>query len=333
MRNLQVLILLAGLVPATALAATTPPPKVVFIGDEITYGWTSGFAANPNWINKGVPSLTSNGEGSSSGVLARFQSDVVSLHPAVVHIMIGAADAYIVYDSGFVYYVPQFWANLDAMVKEARAANIKVILGLEAQNFEFAGNLEPLNAVIAAYGAANNIPVVNYEDALCACTGSINPGGVGYVGLGLAPQQPLIVTPNGEGSSVPSAAGYSLMTQMAENAIAIATMNLKIKSGYLQNVQANNPNEGTDGPTPNVNTVESNAVIQFTPQGLYSDGVVRPLLSSSFAGSSGTWVSSNPLVMYVSQNGLAWALTPGTAAIMYTSPSGVRFNEWVMYVQ
>ena len=249
MQSLRSLILLAGVVPATALAATTAPPKVVFIGDEITYGWTSAFAANPNWINKGVPSLTTNGEGSSSGVLARFQSDVVSLHPAVVHIMIGAADAYIVYDSGFVYYIPEFWANLDAMVKEARAANIKVILGLEAQNFEFAGNLEPLNAVIAAYGAANNIPVVNYGDALCACIGSINPGGVGYVGLGLTPQEPLIVTPDGQ-TSVPSAAGYSLMTQMAEDAIAIATMNLTIKSGYLQNVQANNSNEGTDGPNP-----------------------------------------------------------------------------------
>lgn len=37
----------------SASAANTAP-KVVFIGDEITYGWASAFAANPNWINKGV---------------------------------------------------------------------------------------------------------------------------------------------------------------------------------------------------------------------------------------------------------------------------------------
>ena len=317
-------------------AATAP--KVVFIGDEITYGWTSAFAANSNWINKGYPSLYPFGgdPASSGGVLARFQSDVVSLHPAIVHIMIGAADASVVYDSDYQFYIPWFLANLDAMVKEAKAANIKVVLGMEAQNFEFAGNLEPINAVIAAYGAANNIPVVNYGDALCGCIGSINPGGVGYgnwsgAGPNLVQPPPFLVpTAPGDTTFIPSAAGYALMTQMAEN--AIAALSLTIKSGYLQNVQQDNANEGTEGLTANVNTVGPNSVIQFTPQGLYSDGIVRPLLNSTFAGSSGTWASSNPLVMYVNQKGLAWALTPGTAAITYTSPTGVRFNEWVMYV-
>jgi hypothetical protein len=38
----------------SAPAATTPP-KVVFAGDSVTYGWTSVFAANPNWINQGAP--------------------------------------------------------------------------------------------------------------------------------------------------------------------------------------------------------------------------------------------------------------------------------------
>ena len=82
-----------------------------------------------------------------------------------------------VYDSNLQIYVPIFAANLDAMVKEARAANIKVVLGMGAQNFEIAGDLEPINAVIAGYGAANGIPVVNYGDVLCGCVGSITPGG------------------------------------------------------------------------------------------------------------------------------------------------------------
>jgi hypothetical protein len=36
--------------------------------------------------------------------------------------------------------------------------------------------------------------------------------------------------------------------------------------------------------------------------------------------------------MYVSQTGVAWTLSPGTAAITYTSPAGVKFNEWIMYI-
>jgi uncharacterized protein YjdB len=56
------------------------------------------------------------------------------------------------------------------------------------------------------------------------------------------------------------------------------------------------------------------------------------MLNSNYAGATGTWASSNPLVMYVSQSGLAWALTAGTANITYTSPTGVKFSEWTMYV-
>jgi hypothetical protein len=331
-------ILLSVLLSAVAHAAT--PPKVVFVGDWITAGWSF---SSPNWINKGVQSggLVFSGPGSSGAVLASFQSDVVSLHPDIVHIMIGSADAYIVYDSGYLYYVPDFAADLDAIVKEAKAANIKVVLGMGAQNFEFAGNLEPINAVIAAYGAAHNIPVINYGDALCGCIGSINPGGIGNTnwvgpvgdggGPGNTPPQPYLTTAiPGDTPSVPTTAGYALMTQMATE--ALATINLTIKSGYLQNVEADNENGGGYGYQPNVNSVASNQVVQFTPQALYSDGVVRPILNSSFAGSSGTWTSSNPLVMYVNQKGLAWSLTGGAATISYTSPTGVRFSPWVMSV-
>jgi hypothetical protein len=138
----------------SASAANTAP-KVVFIGDWVTYSWTSAFAANPNWVNEGVPGIAPccGGPGTSSDTLARFQADVISLHPAIVHIMIGAADSYVVYDSGFQYYIPGFMIALDEMVKEARAANIKVVLGMEPQNFSFESNVEPINAIIETYGA------------------------------------------------------------------------------------------------------------------------------------------------------------------------------------
>jgi len=128
---------------------------------------------------------------------------------------------------------------------------------------------------------------------------------------------------------IPSATGYALMTQMAET--AISTMNVSVERGYLQNIQQANDNED-NAPTPNVNTVNVGAVIQFTPQALYSNGSVHPMLNSNFAGSSGAWTTSNPLVMYVNQKGLAWSLSPGKAIITYTSPTGVRFNDWVMSI-
>jgi hypothetical protein len=127
---------------------------------------------------------------------------------------------------------------------------------------------------------------------------------------------------------LPSPAGYALMTQLAET--AVATLNLTLKSGWLQDVEL--PNETVDGSPVNVNTVSPPATVQFTPIGLYSDGSQHPLLNTSFNGSTGTWTSSNPVVMNINQKGLAWALSSGTTIIRYTAPTGVAFSEWVMYV-
>jgi hypothetical protein len=119
------------------------------------------------------------------------------------------------------------------------------------------------------------------------------------------------------------------MTQMAE--ATINTLNDKLSGGYLQNIEQGNNHED-NGPTPNVGHCGSGAVVQFTPYGNYSNGLLEPFLNSNFAGSTGTWTSSNPLVIYVIQKGLAWSLSPGTAIIRYIPPSGVSFNERVMNV-
>jgi len=118
------------------------------------------------------------------------------------------------------------------------------------------------------------------------------------------------------------------MTQIAQT--AIANLTAKLKSGYLQDMTLVTP----DNPYPyaNQNSVSTGQILQFTPVGQYSDGSTHPQLNSSFAGTSGTWTSSNPQAMYVSQTGQAIALTPGTAIIKYTSPNGVQFSEWIMYI-
>jgi hypothetical protein len=315
------------------------PSKVVFLGDWVTYDWASAFAANPNWVNQGTPWSGVWGSGDSEGAAARFQADVVSLHPAVVHIMVGSTNVNEVDDASWQLFSQGFLTSLTQMVEEAKAANIQVVLGLEPANvlgsWADSTNLEELNSLIANYGAMNNIPVINYGDALCNCIGSTGGSGIGPLSNLTIPWTPYIVpdsitSPDGEQIAGPSASGYALMTQMAE--ATINTLNAKLVGGYLQNIEQGTPNETTNGPAPNVNTVAPAAVIQFTPYGTYSNGLVEPFLNSNFAGSTGSWTSSNPLVMYVSQKGLAWSLSPGTAIIRYTSPGGVSFNEWVMYV-
>jgi lysophospholipase L1-like esterase len=320
---------------STAASAATTPPKVVFIGDFYTYLWSNAFASNPNWINKGADGLGIVGGGETSDeTLARFPSDVVALHPAIVHIMIGINDSLNPSPSSLPGIPPFVESNLDKMVKEAQAANIKVVLGLEPLD-EQSGNpeLALINAAVAAYGAVNHIPVVNYGDTLCGCTiegGSTGAGtSINVVNMGFTTDPKDQV----DGGFVPSATGYALMTQMAET--AIATLNnpsLTLKSGYLQDIQAPSPGVDTGGQT-NVNNVGTGSLLQFTPYGSFSDGSLH-VLSNTTSGSNnyGTWSSSNPLVMSVTQEGLAFATTPGTTIIHFTPTNGVHISEWIMTV-
>jgi hypothetical protein len=330
--------LLATFLPAFFCAsAATAPPKVVFIGDQFTYMWatTAPFAANPNWINQGwawtpvTSCFLICGAGTSESTAARFQADVIDLHPAIVHIMVGVDDLNQDDDAlQATDYVPKgLLTALETMVNMAKAANIKVILGIEPTQWASASPPYPqaINSIIAGYGAQNNIPVVNYADALCQCVNST--GGADPVANG---NQYMVANVYGPGPGLyPTVAGYALMTQMAEVA-NLSTLGQTPGGGYLQNIE---PSEQEAQPSlTNVNSGVPGNVFQFTPYGWYNNGLVEPFVNSTFEGSSGTWASSNPLVMSVSQTGVAWALSPGTAAITYTSPSGVKFNEWIMYI-
>jgi lysophospholipase L1-like esterase len=313
-------LLIAGFSPATYGATQkAPPPKVVFLGDSTTYNWnlpanSSAFQGNPKWNNQGLA-----GKQTSSQMLARFQSDVVRYHPAIVHILAGSVDAALADDANRAFLVDVFETNMIAMITQASHANIRVILGtipplLIANSVQqpqtwlaFQSTpLQELNAWIQSYGSANNIPVINYHDILCGCVGSTNPAPAG--------EYPLM----SDDGATPSAAGYAAMTPLAE--IAIATLDLTLKSGYLANPG-------------NVKTLVEGQSIPFTAYGMYSDGIPRPLLNPDAAGLVGTWSSSNPSVMFVGYNGEAFAFSPGEATISFTSLSGVPFSSWVMIVE
>jgi hypothetical protein len=314
-------LFLTALIPVGAIAATAPKPKVVFYGDALTYNWTQAFTANPNWINKGAPTIYTSAAMDSA--LAGFQSEVVSLHPAIVHIMFGETDAEDMSPTTTQFYGPGLLADAQQMVAEAKAANIQVIFGLEPNA------LPQYKAIITMYGAAHNIPVIDYADALSA------PGVQTFAGTGYNVAEPdyeavigtnglLMANPN-DTWPIASPTGQALMTQMAQ--AVISTMGLKLTGGYLQNV-----NEW-QGYYTNVNSVSLFMQVQFTPYGVYTGGVVEPLLNANYmTQSTGTWTSSNPLVMQVDQQGHAWALTVGKTSISYTSPAGVHFSPWTMTV-
>ena len=198
------------------------PPSVVFIGDSITAIWGSGqgpqFADHPNWVDKGI------GGQNSSQVLARFQTDVVDLHPGIVHILIGTNDVYpgwTLYPSGSNAINSP--ANVEAMVQMAQTNGIHVILatippwGCDASNCTSAESADSTptrydrintwNAWIEQYALSKGIPVADYHSALLA------PDGEHYV-----PDLTM------EGVH-PSAVGYVVMTPMVEGVInAIASL-------------------------------------------------------------------------------------------------------------
>ncbi len=92
--------------------------KVVFLGDSITQYWSSyaDFEAE-GWINKGISGQT------SAQIAARFQTDVIALHPQAVHILAGTNDL-------TAQWVPQqTWDAYTQMLTAAHEAGIHVLMG------------------------------------------------------------------------------------------------------------------------------------------------------------------------------------------------------------
>jgi lysophospholipase L1-like esterase len=187
-------------------AAVDPahPPHVVFIGDSITENWLHSdpdFFAHGN-LGRGISGQT------SPQVLVRFWQDVVALHPAVVHIMIGTND--IAGNTGPTS--PEAYKNaVRAMVDIARANHIAVILGSIPPSTTFGWQpavqtapwIARLNAWLKDYAAERHLTFADYHSALAGPAGEL-PAEFGPDGVH------------------PNAAGYAVMRGVAERAIAEA---------------------------------------------------------------------------------------------------------------
>lgn len=323
---LPLLLMLAGVAHAA-----TPQPKVVFIGDDMLYAWqNSGLFAQPNWVGQGFSTAGNYGFVGSNYMVSQFPS-IVALHPAVVYIMAGASDMVIlVPNQGWL--LQRFAANMTNIVNQARKAGIKVIL-TTVPSMPVNGNDQPLtvllfNEWIERFAAANTIPLVNLHDMLCGCVSATVEIGIADVYL------PRFGAPSPGGDNdlafqeKLTGQGYQLLTNAAQDAIATATYTMG--GGYLSDV-ALRPDE--NNPLPQQNTVPIGSTVQFTPQAWYNGGPTVALVNANLNGLVGTWTSSNPMVMAIDQDGLAFALAPGQSSISFRTNSGATFSPWTMYVQ
>jgi hypothetical protein len=311
----------------TAHAQTAP--KVVFTGDVFTYNWqqTPAFKANTNWIGAGLDKFGSSLFQESTYVAAEFQSNVINQHPDFVFIETGSSDIAWQTDSTPLGAEWPDAANaIVQMVDMAQKAGIKVILGnvpMGDPNFPGLpdGKSDYFDNWLQTYAQEVTIPIVNLQYWLQNGCSSLSP-----CGGALATNQP-----DSFDTLIPTDAGYQLITQLAQT--AIATYGLKIKGGDLSNVETVNAFNGVfPRNPPQVNSVGTGARVQFTPVARWSDGVSRPMLNTPYGGVLGTWRSTNPGVMTVTQQGLASAYNAGTATISFKSASGVTFSPWLMTV-
>lgn len=309
---MRITVFLACLTLAVSAHAQSAP-KVIFVGDQFTYAWqqSAAFKANPNWIGSGTPLTFTYG---NSGAVAAAFPAVLSKHPDYVFLQTGQADLAEGNSSATKWGMKyeNTAVGIIEIVQMAKRANVKIILG----NLVGGGFMD---GWLQAFALNENVPIVNFADVL----------NVGCNSQGCPLLDPN-VSPSGEdiwGITVPNVAGYQAITQMAQT--AIATYSLKIKGGYLNDVETFDGANILATPQSNINTVVPGATLQFTPQATWTDGVTRPMTNVPYGGGVlGTWWSSNPKVVAVDQHGLVSAYIPGTALIWFESATGQTFSPW-----
>jgi lysophospholipase L1-like esterase len=179
--------------------------RVVFYGDSITAHWAEGgygFFPGKPYVGRGISGQT------SAQMVVRFHQDVVDLRAAAVVILAGTND--VAENTGPM--TPEMTMdNFRSMVEMARANAIKVVICSipPAGDFPWRHGLEPagkiraLNARLEAWAKSEGFVWVDYYSALADASGAMKPG-VSLDGVH------------------PNAAGYAIMTPLAEAGIAKA---------------------------------------------------------------------------------------------------------------
>jgi hypothetical protein len=313
-------LLLSAFFSTTAAAA--PAPKVAFVGDWLTDGWSATFPAN--WINEG--DCCNMGDYTAGPITA-----AIALKPSLIHIMIGSA--YWDDDASYNLVTAIVIDNLVQMVTQAQAAGIPVVLGIEPT--QVASGPECVcqaGAEVYAVALKYNVPVINYNGPFNGIANAVvNTKGGANTTPFFAPTNTGTGTLNEFSSQQLTAAGYAILTMEAQT--AIATLNSQPSWLYLQDLLTggNECGEACEN-LPNVNTVSPGNSVQFYSVIGYANGTSGVGFNTNFlTGTIGTWTSSNPAVGLVNQYGFFQAFSPGQTTVKLTLPNGT-WNEWIMTV-
>src|SRR5947209_4143124 len=175
--------------------------RVVFLGDQITEGWTGFFSGKP-YLNRGIANQT------SPQMLVRFRQDVISLKPKVVVIEAGTNDIASVTGPSTEGMIAE---NFMSMVELAKFNGIRIVLASVTPVCDCftnqtarrpQGKIIGLNGWIKDYAARSGSVYLDYYSALAD-------------GRNFKKE----LTSDG---LVPNDAGYKVMTPLAEKAIAEA---------------------------------------------------------------------------------------------------------------
>lgn len=134
------------------------------MGNSITEGWSTAnprFFDNESYINRGIGGQT------TPQMLLRFRQDVISIKPAVVHILAGTND--IAENTGPIS-LEQIKDNILSMVQLAKANGIEPIVCsvLPAYDYPWRPGKNPnvkipkLNAMLAKMAEQNDVAYLDY---------------------------------------------------------------------------------------------------------------------------------------------------------------------------
>lgn len=175
-------------------------PDVVFIGDSITERWKTrdSIFRNKRWINRGISGQT------TAQMLIRFQQDVISLRPDIVHIMGGTND---IRGNGGSLTIEDVENNIHSMVELAKHHGIIVVLASvppadtdpARPQVQFPEAISELNYRLSAYARDQQIFYADYWKAMKSDSEEMRTG----IALGIHP----------------NARGYEIMDRIASDAI------------------------------------------------------------------------------------------------------------------
>ena len=141
--------------------------RVVFMGDSITQAWAQAHPLffSHNRVDRGISGQT------TAQMLARFQTDVINLRPAAVHILGGTND---IAENGGPTTLEAIEGNLKSMAKMAQSHHIKIVLGtlLPTTQYPWRPAIKPvpkilaLNNWIRAYSRQNGFCLADYYSAM-----------------------------------------------------------------------------------------------------------------------------------------------------------------------